>query len=158
MNIGSTVSLYDEMEKSIGQEQTLEMSNLGNLAKLGSSIGSFIKGNTESLAEGGEGKGLFGKEGGFMSKFGTGEGWFSQIGKGEDQFMGKFGTWKGTLEETLFSKDWWKEGLSVKNPGHTPYIGTEGPENIFKNTPTNPLFKKDEDIVGIMNKQFQSLL
>jgi hypothetical protein len=81
MNIGSTISLYDEMEKSINQEQKLEMSNLGNLAKLGSvvgAIGGFIKGNKASVAEGGEGKGLFGKEDGFMSKFGTGQGWFSE--------------------------------------------------------------------------------
>ena len=57
--------------------------------------------------------GIFGKENGF----GSGQGWFSKIGQGGDNFMGKFGTGEGKMAG-------WKPGENVA--GGKGVFGKEG--------------------------------
>ncbi len=85
MDLSGASSLYDQALGSIDQQKKMDMStaanlkNLGsNLKNLGSAVGGFIKGNRAAAKAGKPGTGLFGKEGGFMSKFMTGQGWFSE--------------------------------------------------------------------------------
>ena len=85
MDLSGASSLYDQALGSIDQQKKMDMStaanlkNLGsNLKNLGSAVGGFIKGNRTAAKTGEPGTGLFGKEGGFMSKFMTGQGWFSE--------------------------------------------------------------------------------
>ena len=49
-----------------------------------------------------DGRGLFGKPGGF----GSGQGWLSGVGQGGDQFMGQFGTGQGTLANWTPFDEW----------------------------------------------------
>ena len=78
MNLSGASSLYDQTLSSIDQQEKADLSTAANIKKLGSAVGGFIKGNRTAAKTGEPGTGLFGKEGGFMSKFMTGQGWFSE--------------------------------------------------------------------------------
>jgi len=141
MNLSNTISLYDEMEKNIQQEKNIDISTVGNLSSFILAASKFIGGNRAAAKAGKSGTGLFGKEDGFMSKFGTGEGWLSKIGKGEDQFMGKFGTGEGWFSEAF--------GVDKSAVNTTPYTPRK----------TNPIsFGELSDLFNINQDPFANRL
>ncbi len=81
MDIGSTVSLYDQINLDIDQYQKTYAPHIDKLGKAISSFSNLVSANKAALEDNNEATnpvGLFGKEDGFMSKFGTGKGWFSE--------------------------------------------------------------------------------
>ena len=108
------------------------LKNLGsNLKNLGSAVGGFIKGNRAAAKAEKTGTGLFGKEGGFMSKFMTGQGWFSEA----------FEPYKGAVNTTPYT------------PIETSPISFEKPEAL------KDLFKINQDpFANKLNKDFEKTL
>ena len=131
MDLSGASSLYDQILGSIDQQQKMDMSNLGNLTKLGSAVSGFIKGNRAAAKAEKPGTGLFGKEGGFMSKFMTGQGWFSEA----------FEPYKGAVNTTPYT------------PIETSPISFEKPEAL------KDLFKINQDpFANKLNKEFEKTL